>query len=91
MKATELMVGTWTPYSTEISEKDMEVFKKVFIGFTGVDYSPLCVSTQPVSGTNYRFFCNAKGVYPGALNCGAIVHIYEQLDGSVELKSIDFV
>jgi hypothetical protein len=85
---TTNIMGTWTPYSTTISVEEHDVFKKVIGGIVGVQYSPLCVSTQLVSGTNYRFFCNAKGVYPNALNEVAIVQIYKPLNGEAHLTSI---
>lgn len=57
--------------------------------FVGVDYVPLAVATQVVSGINYRFFCNAKGVYPGSTNDAAMVQIYQPLDGEVHITSIN--
>jgi hypothetical protein len=82
------LAGGWTPYKTEISIKEKELFKTVFKGILGVDYKPLAVATQVVAGINYRFFCNVKGVYPHAANEGAIVQIYEPLDGHAHITSI---
>jgi hypothetical protein len=88
MLATDVKVGTWTAFKATITSEELELFNKVFDGFTGVNYTPLAVSTQPVSGTNYRFFCNAKGVYPNALNEGAMVHIYKPINGHPHITSI---
>ncbi len=85
---TNSVVGGWTPYSTSVSAEAKKVFDSVIKGLVGVQYSPLAVATQVVSGTNYRFFCNAKGVYPGALNEGVIVHIYQPLNESAHITSI---
>jgi len=82
------MTGAYTAYRTEISKEEMNVFNTAIKGILGVNYTPLTVSTQVVSGINYRFFCNAKGVYPNALNEGAIVEIYQPLNGTPHITSI---
>ena len=80
--------GGWTPYSTTISADAKKVFDSVIKGLIGVKYSPLAVATQVVSGTNYRFFCNSQGGYPGALNDAVIIQIYQPLQGEVHITSI---
>ena len=80
--------GGWTPYSTTLSADAKKVFDSVIKGLIGVKYSPLAVATQVVSGTNYRFFCNAQGGYPGALNDAVIIQIYQPLQGEVHITSI---
>jgi hypothetical protein len=82
------LVGGWTPYSIQISPEATAVFKKALNGLVGVDYIPLAVATQVVSGTNYRFFCNAKVVYPDAPNEAAIIQIYQPLQGDPHIVSI---
>ena len=67
------------------------MFDKVFEHFVGCKYDPLAVATQVVSGTNYSFFCNAKGVYPDALNQGAIVNIYQPIQGDPHITGIKVV
>ena len=85
---TNLSVGSWTAYSTTIPSEAKKAFDEAFKGFVGVDYKPLAVASQIVSGTNYRFFSNAKGVYPGASNDAALVEIYNPLQGSAHIISI---
>ncbi len=84
----ETKPGGWTPYVTPIPAEDLEVFKKALHGLVGVNYSPLAVAKQVVSGMNYRFFCNAHVVYPGAANEAAIVEIYKPLNGEPHITSI---
>ncbi|MBB3188352.1 hypothetical protein [Microbacter margulisiae] len=84
----EAAVGGWTPFSTQIPADVLDVFKKSFAGFVGVTYSPLAYASQVVAGTNYQFFCNAKGVYPGAANEAAMVTIYKPLQGDPHITSI---
>jgi hypothetical protein len=86
MSAT--ITGGWTAYTTELSNDVKAVFAEATKGLLGVDYTPLAVATQVVSGTNYRFFCNMKAVYPNALNEAAILQIYKPTDGSVHITAI---
>jgi hypothetical protein len=46
------------------------------------------VAHQVVSGNNYRFFTNAKGVYPGAVDYAALVEIYAPLQHPAHITSI---
>jgi len=80
--------GGWTPYSTTLSADAKKVSDSVIKNLMGVHYGPLAVATQLVSGTNYRFFCNAQGVYPGALNEAVIIQIYQPLQGEAHITSI---
>jgi hypothetical protein len=85
---TDVIPGGWTAYTTAISSDAKKVFETAFKGFVGVNYTPLAVATQVVAGTNYSFFCNAKGVYPGAVNEGAMVDIFNPLQGEPHITSI---
>jgi hypothetical protein len=85
--------GGWTPFSTTISAEEKAVFDKAFQGFVGVQYDPLAVSTQVVSGTNYKFFCNSTVVYPNAPTIPALVIIYTPFQGDphiTEIRRLDF-
>jgi len=88
MKKTEVMVGAWTPYHTELSQEAKEVFHVAFKGFNGINYTPFAYATQVVEGTNYRYFCNAKGVYPNAINEVALVEIYQPMNGVAYITEI---
>lgn len=83
------MVGAWTEFSVTMSSEDKSVFQEALNGLTGVDYNPLCVAHQVVQGTNYKFFCNAKVVYPDAPNKAAIVEIYKPLQDKAHIVSIE--
>jgi hypothetical protein len=85
---TDVIPGGWTAYSTQISDEAKKAFETAFKGFVGVNYTPLAVATQVVAGTNYSFFCNAKGVYPGAINEGAMILIYSPAGGKPHIVSI---
>jgi len=80
--------GAWTPFRTEISKEDIELFKKVTDPLFGVKYSPVAVASQVVNGTNYRFFCNAKAVYPTAVNDAAMVFVFKPSEGDPYIISI---
>lgn len=86
--STNLVPGGWIPYSTTISADAHKVFDSVIKNLLGVHYTPLAVATQVVAGINYRFFCNAQGAYPGALNEAVIVQIYKPLEGAAHITSI---
>jgi hypothetical protein len=81
-------LGSWTPYSASISADAQKVFNDVTSVIMGVKYSALAVATQVVSGINYSFFCNAKGVYPGATNDAALVKIYAPASGTPHITEI---
>lgn len=81
-------VGAFTTFSCELTQEAKNVFDKAFEGFVGVHYTPVAVSTQVVAGTNYAFFCNAKGVFPGAIRQAALVNIYQPLQGAPKITDI---
>lgn len=89
METTDVMVGAWTAYSTQISENDMATYNSVMQNLMGVDYTPLAISKQLVEGENLRFFCNAKGVYPNAVNEAAMIQICDPAGGKAHLFSIE--
>ena len=90
IEAAEQLVGGWTrPESTAISEEAKAVFEKGMEGFVGVDYHPVALlGTQVVAGRNYCFLCEATVVYPGAETGYALVYLYEDLKGNVEITDI---
>ncbi|MCL2053404.1 MAG: hypothetical protein FWG90_03040 [Oscillospiraceae bacterium] len=71
-----------------LTDEDLAVFEEAMADVDGVTYVPLTVSTQVVAGTNYRFLCNATGVYPGAEPTLKYVTIYQDLDGNLEVTDI---
>ena len=81
------LAGGWTAYGP-LNEEAKQVFDKALQGLLGVNYEPLVVASQVVSGTNYSFFCNAQVVAPNTPNQGAMVAIYVDLNGNASIKSI---
>jgi|APHig6443718053_1056840.scaffolds.fasta_scaffold05223_2 hypothetical protein len=85
---SETVPGGWTSFSCNLSKTDLAVFGKAMHGLVGVNYEPIAVATQVVSGMNCDFFCNARGVYPGALVYAAMVRIYAPATGDPHIVSI---
>lgn len=76
MNETAIQVGAWTQYRTELTKEELSIFTAAFKDFVGVDYQAVAIATQLVNGTNYSFFCNARGVSPHATDVPAMVEIY---------------
>ncbi|MBI9053254.1 MAG: hypothetical protein JEY96_05520 [Bacteroidales bacterium] len=90
----EVIPGAYTPFHC-VSEQEKNLFEKVIKNLQGVKYDPVLVSSQLVAGTNYKFFCNAKIVYPDAPWYTAMVMIFEPLPGKgepyvTEIKKITY-
>lgn len=88
---SESRIGGWTTYSPEITAEANKVFNTAMEGLVGMKYSPVAFASQITSGTNYCFFCNAKCVFPGAVNDAAMVSIYQppgELPHVIETKRI---
>ncbi|MEM0997057.1 MAG: hypothetical protein AAGN35_08260 [Bacteroidota bacterium] len=83
------IIGAWTTYSSTISREAQKVFDAALDDLIGVDYTPVAVATQDVTGTNYSFFCNGLPVLPDAVPRGYMVLIYAPQDGNPELKNIE--
>ncbi|MCL2109322.1 MAG: hypothetical protein FWH20_08275 [Oscillospiraceae bacterium] len=84
---TPFIVGGYSEFRG-LTDEDWEVFEEAMLSWTGVRYQPFAVATQVVSGTNYRFLCTAKDVYPGAQPTTKKVVIYKDLEGNVEITEI---
>lgn len=80
------VVGGWTAYH-KLTPEDKLVFDEALKGFVGVKYTPNTVSTQVVSGTNYRYKCTAS-VPPAEVVWEAIVEIYKPLNGKPYITGI---
>ena len=77
-----MIAGGWEPYLTSIDKDASKVFKEALKDLLGVEYTPLAVATQVVSGINYSFFCNAKRVGSG-YNEAVMILIYVDVTGKV--------
>lgn len=79
-------LGGYTAFR-QIEEKENALFAKV-LNLVGVEYTPLAVATQLVSGTNYRFLCEAKAVIPEPVTYNALVTIHSPLNGDPVITEI---
>ena len=86
----EKIDGGWeTVEDGEITTELQELFDKATEELEGVDYTPVkLLETQVVSGTNYKFLCDATVVSPDAETKQMIVTIYQDLQGNVEILDI---
>lgn len=76
----EVIAGGWSRYE-KLTTEDETVFEEATQGIIGVSYTPLSVSRQIVSGTNYRFRCIARPSTIEPIQYEAIVQIYAPLKG----------
>lgn len=86
---TKEILGGYTAFR-KIEEKEKALFEKT-MNLKGVSYIPLAVATQVVSGTNYRFLCEAKVVIPDPVPHNALVTVYTPLQGEsviTEIKNV---
>jgi hypothetical protein len=79
--------GGWTEYGSKISADAMLAFKEALGGLIGVNYTPLAVASQVVSGINYRFLADAQVVYPDAPHYAAFIQIYKPIGGKATLSA----
>lgn len=89
-KAAAPAVGSWTlTDSAELSDEAQAAFEKGTEGLLGVSYTPIALlGTQLVSGTNYCILCEATVVYPDAKPYYALVYLYKNTQGEVEVRNI---
>ena len=81
------VTGGWTVPAEET--EGLAAFEKAMEQLDGVNYVPIrVIGEQLVSGTNYCVLTQATTVYPGAAPYCALVFVYRDLSGSVELKDI---
>lgn len=82
--------GGWTqPDSPELTEDVSQVFENAVSGLTGVGYTPLALlSTQVVSGTNYRIFCEKTATTQEAESEYCILTVYQDLNGNAEITDV---
>ena len=83
-------VGGWTkPDSMEVTDEIKDLVAKATEKLLGATYTPVAfLGSQLVSGTNYRVLCKITPVTPNATAHYAVVVIYKNLEGAVEITSI---
>ena len=87
----EPQVGGWQKVENGVITPELqEMFDKAMQGLDGVNYVPLeLLETQVVAGMKYRFRCESTVVYPGAQAKEAIVTIYKDPQGNLEVTNIE--
>jgi len=84
------IVGGWTEVNSDMTEELQTIFDKAMEGLTGVGYTAKkLLAKQLVAGMNYKFLCDAKVVYPGAVATQKVVTIYVNLAGEATITSIE--
>ena len=86
----EAISGGWTiPGSISLTEEASAAFNNATERLTGTEYEPLALlGTQIVAGTNYSILCKSKGVYPSGETTYAILYIYQDLQGNVDILRV---
>ena len=85
-----MIVGGWTrPDSPEITDEIRSMMKKANEVLAGAQFEPVSlIATQLVSGTNYRILCKETATVPDAKTYYAVVTLYADLNGNVEITEI---
>ena len=71
------------------TEAQIAVFEQAITQVMGVTYTPLLVATQIVNGTNYLFIAQKTIINATQDSTLETVRIYQALDGTSSLVSID--
>lgn len=74
-----MIYGGWTEFRGLTPEEEA-LFQKTMT-LVGVGYKPFAVATQVVSGTNYKFLCNATTITEPPHLFLAQVIVYAPVDG----------
>lgn len=89
---TNHRLGGYTPFR-KLEKEDETLFTQVMT-LSGVDYKPVAVATQIVSGTNYCFLCEAKPLVHEPNPYNALIKVYKPLNDKpviVEIKRIEIM
>ena len=88
----DFLVGAWESWTgnpLEIPDDVKAAFEKATEGLVGCTYEPIAIlGSQVVSGMNYCLLCKTTVVTPDAPVSYTLVYIYEALDGTAEILSI---
>ena len=91
----DFLVGAWESWTgnpLEIPDDVKAAFEKAMEGLVGCTYEPIAIlGSQVVSGMNYCLLCKTTVVTPDAPVSYTFVYIYEALDGTAEILSIQDV
>lgn len=86
----ELIVGGWTRSgSVAITDEIRALLNKALESYTGLMIEPCAyLGSQVVAGMNHALLCRISPVVPDAIETWAIVCLYEDLQGNVEITEI---
>lgn len=90
--SAEQLTGGWEIAAAEDSTLPEDVqaaFEKATEALLGATYTPVALlATQIVAGTNYCVLCQIAPVVPDPVPKWALVYIYADLEGKVEITNI---
>ena len=83
--------GGWERTASPVLTDEMkELFNKAMEGLTGADYEPVAyIASQTVSGKNHLFIARTSPVVPDPQETYALVTIYEDTEGNLEILDIN--
>lgn len=82
-----MLCGGYTKFRP-VTEDDVKLFEEALKGLVGVAYEPLIVATQVVSGTNFKFICNAEAAVLNPHPYLAEITIFQPLPQAEEAKPV---
>ncbi|MBO6271049.1 MAG: hypothetical protein J6N19_18120 [Clostridium sp.] len=87
IQETGVTEGGWSrAESPDVTDEVKALLDKALDGMVGANYTPVAyLGSQVVAGTNHAILCRVSPVYPDAEETYAIVYLYEDLDGNVEI------
>ncbi len=86
----EVIEGGWNrDVSPMVTDEIKSLLDKALDGITGTSYTPVAyLGNQVVAGRNHAILCRTKPAMPDSAETYVIVHLYEKLDGNVELTDV---
>ncbi|MBR0081228.1 MAG: hypothetical protein IJP98_00655 [Clostridia bacterium] len=84
------LVGGWTVSdSAEVTEAQKALLDKALTGLVGATYEPIAyLGSQLVAGTNHCLLCKVTPVVPEPESHYALVFLYEDFSGNVQLMNV---
>lgn len=88
--ARESIDGGWNRADSPVITSDVKkLVDKAVENIEGARYIPVAyIGSQVVAGTNHCVLCKIAPVVPGSVETYAIVYLYEDLEGNVEITDI---
>lgn len=86
----EPITGGWSAAaSVELTDEVRALLDKALEDYTGLNVVPVAyLGSQVVAGTNHALLCRIAPVTPDAVETWAIVYLYEDLEGRVEITEV---